>query len=122
MLRLVLALTLGFAGVAHAHQDKYPMPAAEYQPKAEQRLARYKARLEVHMTAQKLDDQSRKAVRKRLAALEVELRALVEKLSKDGTITLADANEVKQLGKTRRDAIYRDFKIAPDEKKPKPAR
>ena len=98
------------------------MPAAEYQPKAALRFARYKARLEQHMTSQKLDEQTRTAARRRLAALEIELRALVAKLSEDGTITLADSNEIKQLGKTGRDAIYRDFKIAPDEKKPKPAR
>ena len=112
---------LAVAGVADAHQDKYPMPAAEYKVKAEQRLARYKARLEEHMTAQKLDAPTRENVRKRLSALEAELRALVAKRSKDGTITLAEANEVKQLGKAGRDAIYRDFKIAADEKKSKPA-
>jgi hypothetical protein len=122
VLRFVLASLLAFAGVAYAHQDKYPMPAAEYKQKAEQRLARYKTRLEEHMTAQKLDPTTREAVRKRIAALETELRTLVAKLSKDGTITLAEANEVKQLGKTGRDAIYREFKIAADEKKSKPAR
>lgn len=121
VLRLVLAL-LVFTGLAHAHQDSYPMPATEYKQKAEQRLARYKARLEEHMTAQKLDEATRESVRKRLAALESELRALVAKRSKDGTITLAEANEVKRLGKTGRDAIYREFKIAADAKKPKASR
>jgi hypothetical protein len=113
---------LALGGVAHAHQDKYPMPAAEYKQKAEQRIARYKERLEQHMTQQKLDATTRESARKRLIALETELRALVAKLAKDGTITLAEANQVKQLGKTGRDAIYRDFKIAADEKKPKAAR
>lgn len=98
------------------------MAAATYKEKAEQRLARYKTRLEHHMTEQKLDAATRTAVRKRLATLEAELRTLVAKLSKDGTITLAEANEVKHAGKAGRDAIYRDFKIAPDAKKPKPAR
>lgn len=98
------------------------MAAAAYKQRAEQRLARYKKRLEDHMTAQKLDAATRTAVRKRIAALEVELRELVARLSKDGTITLDEANEVKRAGKAARDAIYRDFKIAADEKKPKPGR
>ena len=106
---VVLALVLATGTVA-AHQDKYPMPAAEYRKKADARLSRYKERLEQHMTEQK--------IRKRLAALEQELRALVEKHAGDGTITLAEATDVKQVGKTGRDAIYREFKIAPD-KKPK---
>ena len=113
MLALVIA-----TGTVAAHQDKYPMPAAEYRKKAEARLGRYKERLEQHMTEQKLADATRVTIRKRLATLEQELRALVEKRASDGTITLAEADEVKQRGKAGRDAIYREFKIAPD-KKPK---
>ena len=115
---VVLALVIAI-GTAGAHQDRYPMPAAEYRKKADARLARYKERLEQHMTEQQLAETTRAAVRKRLATLDQELRALVEKRAADGTITLAEADEVKQLGKVGRDAIYREFKIAADTKKPK---
>jgi hypothetical protein len=122
VLRFAVIVILACVGVAAAHDDKYPMPASEYKQKADQRLVRYKTRLEQHMTAQKLDATTRESVRKRLATLEAEVRALVAKLAKDGTITLTEANEVKQLGKTGREAIYRDFKIDADEKKPKASR
>lgn len=114
---VVLALVIATGPVA-AHQDKYPMPAAEYRKKSEARLGRYKERLEQHMAEQKLADATRATIRKRLATLEQELRALVEKHAGDGTITLAEATDVKQVGKAGRDAIYREFKIEPD-KKPK---
>jgi hypothetical protein len=115
---VVLAIAIATGTVA-AHQDRYPMPAAEYRKKADARLARYKERIEQHMTEQKLAETTRAAVRKRLGVMEQEMRALVEKRAGDGTITLAEADEVKQLGKVRRDAIYREFKIAADHKKPK---
>jgi hypothetical protein len=116
---ICIAALLTLAAPATAHQDQYPMAAAAYKQRSEQRFTRYKERLEQHIIAQKLDAPTRDAVRTRFAALEVELRMLVDKLSKDKVITLAEANEVKQLARTGRDAIYRDFKIAPDEKKPK---
>ena len=116
MVVMVLAIA---TGTVTAHQDRYPMPAAEYRKKADARLTRYKERLEQHMTEQKLAEATRAAVRKRLATLDQSLRALVEKRAVDGTITLAEADEVKQLGKAGREAIYREFKIAADNKKPK---
>ena len=84
------------------------MPAAEYRKKADARIARYKERLEQHMTAQQLAEATRVAVRKKLATLEQQLRVLIDKRAGDGTITLAEATEVKQAGKTGREAIYRE--------------
>jgi hypothetical protein len=113
----MVVLTLALAtGTVTAHQDRYPMGAAEYRKKAEVRLTRYKERLEQHMTEQKIAAATRATIRKRLAALEQELRTLVEKRASDGTITLVEANEVKKVGKSGREVIYREFKIAPDKK------
>ena len=99
---------------APAHQDPYPMAAAEYRKKSEQRMKRYRERLEQRMAEHKVAAQKRAAARKRLAAAIVELRALVAQHGKDGTITLAEANDVRDRGKQLRDALYRDLGFARD--------
>lgn len=120
---LIAVLLLGaWAGAAAAHEDHYPMAAAEYRKKADARVQRYRERIESHMTEQRFDDGKRKAVRERLASLESELRARIDKLAQDGTITKADADDIKQLGKKGRAAIYKDFALEPDEKPKKTPR
>ena len=110
--RLVLVLLVLSAGLAHAHQDKYPMPAATYKKRVEQRLTRYKERLEKQMEEHKLAAAKRDAARKRLGALGTELRKLADQFGADDTITLAEAETVKARGKTLREALYRDLGFA----------
>ena len=96
------------------------MASTDYRKRAEQRLTRYRERVEQHMTAQRFAEAKRVPVRERIAALEKTLRARIEELARDGTITKTEADEVKQLGKQGREAIYREFAIAADDKKKKP--
>jgi hypothetical protein len=113
---IAILLVLGATRSSDAHEDRYPMAPAEYRKKAEARFERYRDRAEKHMTTQKFDDAKRASVRKRLATLESTVRARIEKLAADGTISKADADEIKQLGKQGRAAIYKDFALEPDEK------
>ena len=116
LLFVLLAIVLANGSVALAHEDNYPMPAADYRTRTETRLSRYKERIEQHMTDQKLDAAKREVVRKRVAAIQVEVRALVEQHAKDGTITAAEAGEIKDRSKKLREALYREFQLAPDKK------
>jgi transketolase len=111
MTRVLLALVL-LTGVAEAHQDEYPMTAAAYRKRFETRLTRYKERLEQRMKEHSTATDKRDAARKKLSALETELRKLVDGFAADDTITLGEADQVKARGKQGREAIYKDLGIA----------
>lgn len=126
-LAVTVVLVIAVGRVARAHEDHYPMASAEYRKKATVRLERYRERIEAHMTAQHFADAKRAAVRTRLTSLETALRDRLEKLAGDGTITKAEADDLKRLGKDGRAAIYKDFGIEDDAKpnrdaKPAPRR
>lgn len=117
--RFALIIALAAPASSAAHEDKYPMASTDYRKRAEQRLTRYRERVEQHMTAQRFTEAKRVPVRVRLAALEKRLRQRIEELARDGTITKREADDVKRLGKQGREALYREFAIAADEKKKK---
>jgi hypothetical protein len=110
--RVLVALVL-LAGVAHAHEDKYPMPAADYRKRFETRVTRYKERLEQRMKEHATASDKRDAARKKLGALEAELRKLVDGFAADNTISLDEAGKVKERGKQGRETIYKDLGITP---------
>jgi hypothetical protein len=108
--RVILAVVVCWGAVpAAAHEDKYPMPAEQYRKRSEQRVKRYRERLEQRMAEHHLEAKQRAAARKRLESIVVQLRELVAKHAKDGTITKAEAHDVRKLGKKLRDALYREL-------------
>jgi hypothetical protein len=105
--RILLALVLS-TSVAAAH-DKYPMTGADYRKRIDEKLARYRDRLETRMTEHKLAAAKRVTARKRLAVIDAELRTIVERIAADGTVSEAEANEVKTRGKLLRDTLYHEL-------------
>jgi hypothetical protein len=108
LLSLVAGLSLS-AEKALAHADGYPMKAAEYREKSETRLARYRDRLEARMNEHAIADAPRDAARKKLGTMEAILRATAARAMQDGTVTEAEAEQIKELGKRYREELYREL-------------
>lgn len=113
---MFLVLAAAVPKLSGAHGESYPMTPEVYRKKLAAQLERYRERVERHMVAQKFDDAKRAAVKARIAALEGAMRTRADKLAADGAISKADADELKQISKQQRAAIYKDYAIEADEK------
>jgi len=97
-------------GVASAHgrdearsaewAKKFPMPAAEFKQHSEARLAKVRARVEEKIG--KLPADKAKEVRAKFAENETKIRAEVDRVAADGTVTLDEAKGVKALARSLR--------------------
>jgi hypothetical protein len=108
ILPLSIAL-FSFSTDALAHADGYPMNASEYREKSETRLSRYRERLEARMKEHSIAEAPRDAARKKLGTMEAILRATAARAMQDGTVTEAEAEQIKELGKRYREELYRDL-------------
>ena len=102
---LVAAPTFAFAAPTaadtttkthRAEKDKaqYPMPAAAYQQKVNERMAKARTRMEKY--AAKLDAEKAKEVRAKFDAGVANVNAEVAKATADGTVTKEEAQKVRE--------------------------
>lgn len=97
-------------GAAFAHErnearaaewaKKFPMPAAEFKQHSEARLAKVRARIESKVG--KLPADKAKEVRAKFAENESKIRAEVDRVAADGTVTLDEAKGVKAMARSLR--------------------
>jgi hypothetical protein len=106
---VVVLLILLAGGIAHGHDDTYPMPAAAYRKRAAERFERYEQRLELRMREHEIPEARRRRARARMSAAVKELRALVEAATRDGTVTKPEADRIKTRGKELRATVYREL-------------
>jgi hypothetical protein len=107
---LIMAL-VAWAPLAHTHGDAYPMAAEAYRIRVETRIARYRVRLDEAMREHATPPARQDAAHKALEAMIGQIRAAVTDVTKDGTVTQAEADRVKEIGKRMRDEIYRGLGI-----------
>jgi hypothetical protein len=91
---------------ASAHKETYPMSADTYRQQFEARFGRYRERLEERMTEHRFAPDKREDARKRMAFLELIVRNAIVRATQDGTVTEAEATQIRDLSKQSRDQIY----------------
>jgi len=106
---LIILGSVFVAANASAHADGYPMKGSDYRERSETRLTRYRERLEARMQEHAVADTTRDAARKKLATMEAILRATATRAAQDGTVSEAEAEQIKEMGKRYREELYRDL-------------
>lgn len=84
---------------------KYPMKAVEFKTKVNDNIAKAKDRLESRLKDKRIKSERAKVARARFDRGVVEVRRVVDKVTKDGTVTLDEAKEVKAKTKVIRTAL-----------------
>ncbi|WP_394839967.1 hypothetical protein LVJ94_24055 [Pendulispora rubella] len=78
--------------------DVFPMKAAEFQQKVEDRIAKHKAHLEERITNDKVDATKAKEMRDRFDAHTAQVRAALATAVQDGVVTKEEAQAVRAAG------------------------
>lgn len=78
----------------------FPMPADEFRKLAEGRIEKVRQRLEAHISDKKLDDEKARQLRERFAAGAAKVRAEIDKVCEDGTVTREEAHQVRELARS----------------------
>lgn len=75
----------------------FPMKAADFQKKIDERLAKGKARLEEHLKKRNVPEAKAKEIRARFEAHAAETRKAAAEATKDGTVTKDEAKTVRRV-------------------------
>lgn len=99
-LSLALATAIAAPAFAGGHGDhgNFPMKAAEFKQKVEERLAKRKARIEKRIADDKLDAARAKEIRDRFAERAAKIRAAFDSAAQDGVITKEEAKAIRHAG------------------------
>lgn len=99
---LALATALAAPAFADGNKDHpkavFPMPAAEFQQKVDNHLARGQARMEKRIVEKKVDADKAKEMRERFDARAAKVRAAAAAAEQDGTVTADEAKAVREAG------------------------
>ncbi len=94
--------TAAFTAGAEEAKASFPMPAAAYKAREAAHFEKARARMESHIASKKLDAEQAKLLRARFESNVVKIDQAVAKVSADGTVTKAEAKEVRQLAHAAR--------------------
>jgi hypothetical protein len=83
-------------------EKQFPMEAAKFRDRAEERLAKVKGRLEAKLDARKVPADKRAKALEKFEANAKQIRAAVDRVAKDGTVTKDEAREVRKLARELR--------------------
>ena len=79
---------------AGARHGRYPMPAADYQHKIDERVLHARERMETRIVRRKLSAERAKEVRGRFEMSVTEVRKVMQDAASDGVITREEARRV----------------------------
>lgn len=104
--KIVAALVLAVASLVAvpafakggSHGKNFPMPAADFKAKVDTKTAKAKQRMEEQ--AAKLPADQAKELRAKFDAGTAQINAEVSKAVADGTVTLDEANKVREVAKS----------------------
>lgn len=88
------------AGRHEKHQideKKFPMKADEFRASVTQRLTKAQERMEKHLQEKKVEADKAKAAREQFAAGAARVKAKVDEVAADGTVTLDEAKAVRTV-------------------------
>ena len=97
--------TIAFAAVpAFAGQKddpgQFPMAAAQFRQKVEERQQKKRERFEAAIAEKKIPAEKVAEIRARMAEAQAKVKAEVDRVCADGTVTLDEAKQVRQLAKS----------------------
>ena len=92
MNRIVTAFALA---LSLEDPSKYPMKADEFKAHISTRLTKAQEHLETHIKDKKVDEAKAKELRAKFAAGVAQVKAKVEEVAADGTVTLDEAKAVR---------------------------
>jgi hypothetical protein len=84
----------------HEASRKYPMTAADFQKLVGERIEQHRARMESHISSKQLPADKAEELRARFKAAVAQVNAKVDEVCADGTVTLAEAQEVHELARS----------------------
>lgn len=90
-----------------AKHGRYPMPAADYQHKVEERVLHARERLETRIVRRKLTAERAKEARNRFELSVIEVRKVTADAASDGQITRDEARRVNQSTRALARAVAR---------------
>lgn len=107
----VLTFALGAAAdepAKHGEHLQFPVPAATFQSHHDARVAKIRAKIEERIAEKKLGADEAKAMRARFEAHEAKVQAAITKATADGTVTKAEADEVRKVAHEGRPEGHHD--------------
>lgn len=87
------------------HAESFPMKAEDFWKRVDARLGKAREHLASSLEKRKVSEDEKKAALKRFDDGAVKVRAAAERAGKDGTVTLEEAKEVREVAKTERKAM-----------------
>ncbi len=90
------------SGEHRADGAKFPMKAADFQKKVDDRIKKARERMEAHLAKKNPSDDKKKEVRAKFDAGVAEVRKVVTEVSADGVVTKEEAQKVKQTARQMR--------------------
>jgi len=88
------------------------MAAAKFRQHLAVKATRYRERLDEQMKEHGVPEKKQLAARKSLGAIVVKIDRAADKACADGTVTLAEANELRALSKGLRDDLYHELGLS----------
>ncbi|HRG94710.1 MAG TPA: hypothetical protein PLR99_00590 [Polyangiaceae bacterium] len=106
---LVAVPVLTFSLVAGAEEPtqgrpkmQFPVPAATFQSHQDARVAKMRAKIEARIVEKKLDAEKAASIRARFEARIAKVQAAITKATADGTVTKAEADEIRAVAREGR--------------------
>jgi hypothetical protein len=87
---------------AQAERPSFPMPADAFKKRANERLAKWKSKMEDAIKAKAIPEARAKEMRARFAEASGKINEAVNKAAADGTVTKEEAKEVRRVAKEAR--------------------
>lgn len=96
---IALAAVPAFAGQKD-DAGQFPMAAAQFRQKVEARQQKMRERFEAAIAEKKIPAEKVAEVRAKMAENQAKVKAEVDKVCADGTVTVDEAKQVRQLAKS----------------------
>ncbi len=93
-----LAAAPAFAGEPDPGQ--FPMAAAQFKQKAEARQQKHAERFEAAVAEKKIPAEKVAEMRAKMAERQAKMKAEIDRVCADGTVTLDEAKQVRQIAKS----------------------
>ncbi len=113
-----------FADAPAAGSDKeeklakhFPMKAAQFEKRVEHRIGKARERLDARLAELSFPQERQKAVHADFDAAAERIRAAAREVEKDGTVTLEEARQMRELAKAERKAITKKYHLGKGKKK-----
>ena len=92
-------------------EKHFPMPAAKFDKRVEKRILKARARLTERMDDRRVPAEKRKEIYADFEASAAKVRAAAQTAGKDGTVTLDEAKQIRELAKQSRKDLRKKYHL-----------